>query len=106
MGENEAEEGKRFFIATLTIKNATAAIAGYDFSSFAPALLTADDEKVEWDGIFLKTARNEAARGEMKPGEEYTARVVFSLPQEIAAKTLYVSEPESRVYAFDVQGTK
>jgi len=106
LGEWEAEEGQRFFIATLTIKNAASSEAHYDFGNFAPTLVASDDEKVEWNSVLLKTARNEAASGDLKPGAEYTARIFFSLPKDVTAKTLTFSEPESRVYIFDVSGTK
>ena len=106
LGENEAGDGKRFFVATIALKNGTSAPISYDTSTFTPLLITADDEKVEFANILLKTTRNETAMGELKPGQEYTARFVFALPKDIAAKTLHFLEPESRVYAFDVSATK
>jgi hypothetical protein len=106
LGEHELEEGQRFFVATITLKNQSAIPALYDWGTLLPSLITADDEKNEFSGIMLKTARNEGAHGELKPGQEYTGRLLFRIPKDIAAKTLHLSQPESRVYSFDVSGTK
>jgi hypothetical protein len=105
LGEFEPEEGKRYLVATVVIKNAAAGNVDFDTSSFAAALLDADGEKTE-SGGFLKTTRNETAGGALKPGQEYTSRFIFALPKDAKAKTLTVSEGESRVYSFDVSNAK
>ena len=59
---------------------------------------------LEWS--LLKATRDEHADGNLKSGEEYRFRVYFSLPNDLAAKTLSVSEGESRSYSFDVSSVK
>ncbi|HEX8834287.1 MAG TPA: DUF4352 domain-containing protein, partial [Abditibacteriaceae bacterium] len=106
LGDHEKEEGKRFFVAKVTIRNATTTPQSYNWSTLAPVLTASDDEKADWNQVFFKTARNEDATGELKPGEEYTGRIFFQLPADVTAKTLTLTEGESRTYSFDVSGTK
>ncbi len=106
LGEHEVAEDQRFFVATVALKNASSLTISYDTATFAPILIASDDEKSEHGGRMLKTARNEYAGGELKPGQEYTARFAFAIPKNVTAKTLQLLEPESRVYSFDVSATK
>ncbi|HEX8550745.1 MAG TPA: DUF4352 domain-containing protein [Abditibacteriaceae bacterium] len=106
IGEQEKEEGKRFFVVNLTLRNPTPVVQSYDWSSFKPVLVDSDGETVEWSQTLLKAKRDDAAGGEFKPGEEYTARLFFQLPENISAKTLTIGERESRTYSFDVSAIK
>jgi len=106
LGDSEPGEGKRFFVATLTLKNASATPVPYAWSTIAPRWLAADDEKSDYNSIMLKMARNEPAEGVLKRGEEVTVRVFAELPHDVAMKKLYLSEDGSREYAFDVSGIK
>lgn len=106
LGEHQVEEGKRFFVATVSLKNSAPLAAGYEGAAFAPVLIDADGESIEMNGLMLKAKRDEGAIGELKPGAETTVRFVFQLSKTVAAKTLKIAEGESRVYAFDVSNTK
>lgn len=106
LGENELEDGKQFFVATITLKNGAATPQLYDGGTFTVTLTGDDDEKSDYNAILLKAKRDEAANGELKSGEEYTGRVFFALPKDVKAKTLTLSEGESRTYVFDVSNTK
>jgi hypothetical protein len=102
LGEWEAEEGKRFLVVHVTFKNASSSDLTYNFSTLVPELTASDGEKVDWNQGMLKTTRNEGANGELKPGAEYTARFLFQIPADLTGKTLTLSEPEARVYSFDL----
>jgi hypothetical protein len=106
LGEYEAEEGKRFFVATVKLRNGSTSNALYNWSTVEPTLVASDGEKAEWNQVFLKTTRNEGADGELKPGEEYTGRYFFQLPSDVSAKSFSIKEGESRTYTFDVSNTK
>ena len=102
-------DGKRYLIATLTIKNLTGATANpinFSYGNFKFELRDAEGEKQVFNGYLIKASRDEHADGSLKPGEEYRFRVYFALPSDLGAKTLAISEGESRVYAFDVSGAK
>ncbi len=102
-------DGKRYLIAALTIKNLTGATANpvsFSYGNFKIELRDAEGEKQVFNGYLIKASRDEHADGSLKPGEEYRFRVYFTLPNDLAAKTLAISEGESRVYAFDVSGAK
>lgn len=102
-------EGKRYLVATLSIKNAcgpTTREVNFNYGNFKFVLEDADGEKQEFDGYLIKVARDEHADGRLKPGEEYKFRIYFELPQDVAARTLYAAERDSRVYAFDLSQFK
>lgn len=105
LGEHEPEEGQRFLLATVTIKNASATEASYDHSTLTAALTDAEGEKFDNLG-FLKPVRPEGATGNLKSGAEYTGRFFFTLPKDAKPKTLTITEGESRTYSFDVSNTK
>ena len=108
LGEEELEEGKRRLVVVCTVKNSGAGDATYDASEFDVKLRDADGEKIDYNNLMLKTSRNENAGGTLKPGEEARVRFFFSLPENLGAKTLYLSAPggEGRVFALDVSGAK
>jgi hypothetical protein len=102
-------DGKRYLIATFTIKNLTGATANplsFYYGNFKIELRDAEGDKQVFNGYLIKAARDEHADGSLKPGEEYRFRVYFTLPSDLAGKTLAISEGESRVYAFDVSSAK
>ena len=104
LGDAEAGEDKRFLVATVVLKNAAASAAAYDTGVFTAELQGSDGEKTPF-GRFFKTLRHEDAGGELKPGEEYTARFLFVIPKDVTGKKLSLSQPESRVYTYDLTAT-
>jgi hypothetical protein len=103
------EDGKRYLIATFSIKNILGASANpinFSYSNFKFELRDAEGDKQVFNGYLIKATRDERADGSLKSGEEYRFRVYFSLPNDLKTKTLAVSEGESRAYAFDVSSAK
>lgn len=109
MDKTPPAEGKRYLVATFAIKNATAKTAGeasYGYSNFTFELRDADGERQQFDGYLIKASRDERADGRLKPGEETRFRVYFELPADLAGKTLYAKESDSRTLAYDVSAAK
>lgn len=109
MEKRPPAEGKRFLVATFAIKNATAKTAGeatYGYSNFTFELRDADGDRVKFDDYLLKPSRDERAEGRLKPGEEARFRVFFELPADLAGKTLYAKESDSRTLVYDVSSAK
>jgi hypothetical protein len=103
----EAEEGKRFLTATVTLKNLHVVAIEYAGGTFQANLTLASGEKVESNGMLLRPNRDEATNGTLKPGETVTVRLYFLIPTSDAPKTLRLQETDqSRTYAFDISGTK
>jgi hypothetical protein len=103
------DAGKRYLIATFTIRNILGGSANpvrFDYGTFKFELRDAGGDKQVFNGYLIKAARDERADGSLKSGEEYRFRVYFALPNDLGAKTLAVSEGEGRVYAFDVSAAK
>ena len=106
IGSFEKEDGKRFVVLNVTLRNATTVPQHYDSGTLLPGLVDSDGEKVEWNQTLFKTKRDDNAEGELKPGEEYTARYFFQLPENVSAKSFTIAEGESRAYTFDVSNIK
>lgn len=106
LGETVPEEGQRFFVATISMRNGTKDEKRFYWGTFKATLVDADGEEAQWSQTMLRATRNETADGTLKPGQEYKARVYFSLPKDAAAKTLTLAEEESHPYAFDVSAAK
>jgi hypothetical protein len=103
---NECPEGKRYFVATLRVKNQAPAKVSCDYGRFKTRLFTADGDRVEYNEFLLKATGDDQVNRELDPGEEYTVRLFFAVAKDVDAKTLLFSEGDSRVYAFPVSDTK
>ena len=109
MDKKAPAEGKRYLVATLSIKNATGPTANevsYSYGTFKFTLKDADGEKEEFNEYLMKATRDERAEGKLKPGEEYKFRIYFQVPSDMAGQTLYAREGDSRSYAFDISSFK
>lgn len=107
MGEVSLDEGKRFLTATITLKNARINPVEYGGGTIRSWVILASGEKVEGNEGLFRPNRGEGMQGELKRGEKVQARLLFSVPEGDAPKTLYIQEgAESRVYVYDISGTK
>jgi hypothetical protein len=103
---NECPEGKRYFVATLRLKNQSPGKITCDYSRFKTRLFTSDGDRVEYNETLLKATGDDQVNRDLDPGEEYTVRIFFAVAKDVDAKTLLFSEGDSRVYAFPVSDTK
>jgi hypothetical protein len=55
---------------------------------------------------YRKANRDESAEHEFKRGDEYTFRIIFTLPADAKAKKLVLGAGGSRKWAYDVAGVK
>ncbi len=107
LGENEPEEGKKFFVATFVLKNGSPAPIDVDFTILRTNLVTSDGEKVDHNGGAIKGGRDENLSNHLKPGEEATIRVWTRIPKEVTVKSMAASEgEEARVYLYEIAGVK
>jgi len=104
---NPPDAGKQYAIATITAKSLVKReqsvfdITGGDFPLFE--ITDADGERYK-PVDYRKAKRDEAAEHTFQQGDEYTMRIVFSLPSDAKAKTLTLGVGGSRVWNFDVSG--
>jgi Copper amine oxidase N-terminal domain len=109
LGDKPPADGKRYLVATFAIRNllpSGAPAVEFDYSNFKIKLQDADGERQEFGEYILKLARDEKARGTLNSGEEYKFRVYFTLPGDLAGKTISIAERDSHAYAFDVSQAK
>lgn len=107
IGDNELEEGKRFGVATVTVKN-TALHPQNRFDALSPETQLADADGEKYTRlIVLKAKRDEEYSGsDIEPGGEIAVRVVFAIPKDAAAKTLILRTNKGRKVAWDIAGAK
>jgi len=102
LGYVHADQGNRLYVATYTIRNMIPSSVGYQPGLVELTLQTSDGEK-ETPMTVLKTIRNEQLGEQLSPGDEYTARAVFQLPQNVTGKSLTFGEGNyGKKYTVDV----
>lgn len=105
VGTGDLEEGKKYAVATVTAKYAQRAEGSmFDVSGGDTPLheaVDADGERAK-PSAFLKAKRNEDADHAFKQGDEYTFRIVFTIPKEAKIKNLVLGSAASPKWAFDV----
>jgi len=106
---NKPEDGKKFIIATVTLKNISAKEYGF-WEAYngggVPYLLDSDGEKYPWmgDAGMRKPTRDEAVNGDrkFKPGEEYAVRYFFQVPKDVKPKSLILGVEGGHNFAVDL----
>jgi hypothetical protein len=103
-------EGKRFLLATFSVKNAVGQNVNVSYSRFVIELTDIEGSTKKFNGYIINPSRDEKLDVDLKPGSETKFRAYFELPKEVAGKTLSIQENGnsglSRVYTFDVSGAK
>jgi hypothetical protein len=105
----EAEEGKRFAVATFTVKALTPReLSIFDVIGDPPAYEIKDgDGETLKTTFFRKLKKDEPAEREFKAaGEEYPFRVIFQIGKDSTAKTLFFGTANSRKFIVDVSTVK
>lgn len=96
---------EQLYVATIMLKNATLGKRGYSRDTVGGELKTDDGDKATNDQLF-KLRRDEGIYGDLDPGEEYSARLIFRIPKDAKATKLTLWEGNSHKYVFDVSALK
>ncbi len=106
---NPPEDGKKFAVATVTVKNLTGnTLTMFDAEGGDNPLheLTDSDGERRRPLMYRKAKRDEEPEHEFKQGDEYTFRIVFAVPKDAGAKTLVLGTGGARKWSYDVSGVK
>jgi hypothetical protein len=109
LGGNAPDEGKKYAVATVTVKNLTEkTLSMFDVEGGDSPLYELTDSEGERAKpvAYRKAKRDEDAEHEFKKGDEYTFRVVFVVPKDVTAKTLVLGTGGARKWSYDVSATK
>lgn len=105
LGQNDADEGKKWVLALVTVKNGLSSKQGlYDFTGgddIATMLLVDGDGEKYPASQLLKAKRDEPADGELDGGEERAFRIAFQVPKDATFKTMLLGSPRGHRYRFD-----
>lgn len=102
----EAPTGKRYVMATVTMKNAGADAASPSHYSFDSELLDVDGEPVPFWVLAKGSRPEEAINRSVKPGEEYRVRLVYIAPDNVSLRSLVLREPGTHGVVFDLTQVK
>jgi len=101
---NNADEGKRFMIATATLRY----LGNTDDAAIYPSLFTtkvtnSDGDDLQFDGG-MKADKDEDVPSDKRihAGDMYTIRFYGQLPTTTTLKTFTISEGDSRRYVYDI----
>jgi hypothetical protein len=104
-----AEEGKRYAVATVTARSLLdQRLSMFDVSggdSPLHEITVADGERIR-PTAYRQANRDESAEHEFKRGDEYTFRIIFTLPVDATAKKLVLGAGAARKWAYDISGVR
>lgn len=106
---NAPDDGKKYAVATVTAKSLMEKevtffeVTGGDNTQFE--ITDADGERYT-PVAYLKAKSAEDAEHTFKKGDEYTFRILFSLPKDTSAKQLVLGAGNSRTWAYDTSAVK
>lgn len=98
--------GKRYVLATVTLKNLGANDDSPSHYTFGRELIDADGEPVNFWVLAKGSRPEEAINRSVKPGEEYRVRLVFVAPEGVGLKQLTVREGTGHGLVFDLSQVK
>ncbi|MEO7715308.1 MAG: DUF4352 domain-containing protein [Capsulimonas sp.] len=103
--DSAPDDGKRYLVATVLIKNQTSDELGLYVSMFTAKIANADGDTFDSKGL-LRTNSDENLDAKLKSGGTYRARWYFSVPKDGSLKTIIIAESESHQYTFDISNVK
>ena len=106
IGDRKPHENKRFFVVTITFKNAVNDEQLYRFDTFHGTVTTPGNDSYESLQELLKGGRDESANARLAPDGEYTGRKLFEIGKDEQIKTLTLWETGSRKISFNVSDIK
>jgi hypothetical protein len=85
--EETLEEGERFLVLTVRVKNQSPQENTYRWDTFEPELRTTDGERLEYNEHLLLATSNREADLTLHPGEEVRVRYFYRIPEGATAKS-------------------
>ena len=102
MGDNTPEDGERFLLVTMLMKNESPTEQYVRWDAVSPVLTSSDGEELTYTDMFLPTGNRPFSQS-VKGLAEARVRMLFKVPKDVTPKTLALKEGESRTYTFEVK---
>ncbi len=102
VGDNTLEEGERFLMVTMLMKNESPTEQYVRWDAVSPVLTSTDGEELSYVDMFLATGNRPFSQS-VKGLAEVRVRMMFKIPNEVTPKTLALKEGTSRTYEFEVK---
>jgi hypothetical protein len=100
--------GKKYAIATVTVKTGITRVSMFDVAGGDFPLhrvLTADGDRIKPDD-YLKATSDKSAEHAFEPGDEYTFRIIFSIDSSTSVKTLTLGTGGASAWNYDVSSVQ
>ncbi|MHB9130766.1 MAG: DUF4352 domain-containing protein [Armatimonadota bacterium] len=102
LNDDTLEDGDRYLVATLLMKNKAPGNVYTRWDSLAPTLTGKDGEELKYHDMILASSSKSFSQ-EVKAGQEIHVRLYFTVPKDSTAKTLALKEGDSRTYEIAVK---
>jgi hypothetical protein len=96
------EEGERFLVATLLMKNNSPTDLFMRYDTLAPVLTSTDGNELKYVGM-LAAGGTQGFAQNVKGEAQVRVRLYFTVPKDATPKTLAIREGESRSYLYEVK---
>jgi len=96
------EDGARYLVATMMIKNLSPRPAFLRYDTLAPELTTVGGEECKYHDMLFATSDTAFSQDE-KPGQELRLRLYFTVPKGVVVKSLILKEGDCRSYEVEVK---
>jgi hypothetical protein len=103
IGEAKPNEGDRFLVFTLLVKNQTPVEHLLRFDMLQPVLTSKAGERLPYKGMVLENADRPVAQL-VGPGAQMPVRIFFAVPKDATLQQLLLQEQKSRRYLYPVTG--
>ena len=96
------DEGARYLVATLSLKNVAPTETGLRWDSLTSVLTSTDGQTLKYGGLLAGTG-DAAFDQAVKPGWEGRVRLYFTVPKDVTPKTLAIKEDTSRSFVYTLK---
>jgi hypothetical protein len=103
MGENEVDEGEKFLVVQMDVKNVTADEKFMRWDTFDSKVIDVDDVEVAngCTDMFQKS-KDKSFSMNIQPGQEVQVRCIFKIPDDTELKTFSTRLNEGRTFIYDI----
>ncbi|MCE5198148.1 MAG: DUF4352 domain-containing protein [Armatimonadota bacterium] len=106
MADIELEEGQRFLVVQMGVKNVSAGNQFLRWDSITSKVTDTDDTDVSDCRDMLQKSKDKSFSADVKPGQELTVRCIYIIPDDTDLKSLSEQLGEGRTFIFDLSGVK
>ncbi len=102
MGELQLEDGEKFVIVNMDVKNVSTTEQFVRWDTFNPVIIDTDGVEAASCSDMFQKSKDKSFSANLKPGQEVSVRCVFTPSDDTDVQTLSLRLDEGRLFLFDV----